>query len=355
MQQVGDSAKTIKIAGGGIAGLTAAIQLKKVGLDPIVFEKETEIGRNRHGDYEGLENWIFDSSMSEFFSQSGFDFNQVTSIPVNRFRVHTATTPSFMIHHHQPFFHMVRRGSIATDLDTELYRQCQSTGVHIKLGVKAPKNCDIYATGTVKTAAYIRGANFETTLPDQVHLLLGHEFAPKGYAYLIIIKGKGTLASAYKKPKDLHLDPLQNSRAYFSKFGILIPTGKPFGSRGSFSLPFGRMKYPYNIGEAGGFQDYLFGFGIRMSMASGQGAALSILGKHKEAKLMMKALNRKRRLSFVNRMLYERLNNHQMAELAKKLSEVPNPLAILSGAYTWNFKNLRRWIMMRNRFEVRPT
>ena len=156
MQQVGDSAKTIKIAGGGIAGLTAAIQLKKVGLDPIVFEKETEIGRNRHGDYEGLENWIFDSSMSEFFSQSGFDFSQVTSIPVNQFRVHTATTPSFMIHHHQPFFHMVRRGSIATDLDTELYRQCQSTGVHIKQGVKAHKNCDIYATGTAQELAELQ-------------------------------------------------------------------------------------------------------------------------------------------------------------------------------------------------------
>ena len=56
---MGDLAKTIKIAGGGIAGLTAAIQLKKVGLDPIVFEKEAKIGGNRHGDYEGLESWIF--------------------------------------------------------------------------------------------------------------------------------------------------------------------------------------------------------------------------------------------------------------------------------------------------------
>ena len=32
----------VTAAGGGIAGLTAAIQLKKVGLDPIVFEKETK-------------------------------------------------------------------------------------------------------------------------------------------------------------------------------------------------------------------------------------------------------------------------------------------------------------------------
>ena len=88
----------------------------------------------------------------------------------------------------------------------------------------------------------------------------------------------------YKKPKKSGIDPLKNSVDCFNNYGITIPEGKSFGSRGSFSLPFGGMTYPYNIGEAGGFQDYLFGFGIRMSMASGRGAALSILGKHKEAK-----------------------------------------------------------------------
>ncbi len=352
---MGESSKTIKIAGGGIAGLTAAIQLKKSGLDPIIFEKESQIGGNRHGDYEGLENWIFDQSMNEFFGQSGFDFSQITSIPINRFRVHTSTSSSFMIHHHRPFFHMVKRGSGKTDLDTALYRQCRFAGVQFEMGNSAPNDCDIIATGTTKAAAYIRGINFDTSLSDQVHLLLGHEFAPKGYAYLIILDGKGTLATAYKKPGDNQVDPLQNSKDYFKEYGITISDGNPFGSRGSFSLPFGGLKYPYKIGEAGGFQDYLFGFGIRMSMASGGGAALSILGRHKEAKRVMKDLNRMRRLSFVNRMLYERLNDHQMAAFAKKLSEVSDPLTILSGAYSWNFKNIRRWITMKNRYEVRPT
>ena len=47
------TSKSIKIAGGGIAGLTAAIQLKKYGFDPIVFEKDLQIGGSRLGDYEG--------------------------------------------------------------------------------------------------------------------------------------------------------------------------------------------------------------------------------------------------------------------------------------------------------------
>ena len=37
------SAKSIKIAGGGIAGLSAAIKLKLNGFDPTVYEKEDKM------------------------------------------------------------------------------------------------------------------------------------------------------------------------------------------------------------------------------------------------------------------------------------------------------------------------
>ena len=92
-----------------------------------------------------------------------------------------------------------------------------------------------------------------------------------------------------------------------------------------------------------------------MSMMSGRAAALSVIGEKKEARKILIQLNQKRRLSFINRILYERLNDYQMAVLAKKLYESSNPLSILSGAYDWNFKNLLRWINMRHRYEIRPT
>ncbi len=335
--------------------MTAALELKKAGFEPVIFEKESQIGGGRHGDFEGLENWIFSDDVPTFFDQSGFCFNYITTCPISRFLVHTQNAQPLLIQHDQPFFYMVKRGSGAQDLDHQLYRQCMDAGVQFFLNFNAPDSCQIQATGTQKAAAYIRGINFKTELKDQVHLLLGHQFAPKGYAYLIIIEGQGTLAAAFKKPRDIDLDPLQNSRDYFNELGITIPAGNPFGSRGSFALPFGLWKRPYQIGEVGGFQDYLFGFGIRMSMMSGRAAALAILGRTKDARVILKELNRKRRLSFVNRILYEQLNDNQMAEFAKKLSESPNPLSILSGAYAWNFKNILRWINIRHRYEVRPT
>ena len=349
------SSNSIHIAGGGPAGLTAAIQLKKAGFDPVIFEKECKVGAGRHGDYEGLDNWIFSRKVPAFFKQTGFNFNDLTTYPISKFFVHTLFGKPITIQNNHPFFYMVKRGSGINDLDYQLYRQCKEIGVRFELGKKGPENSHIIATGSRKAAAYIRGINFNTKLKNQVHLLLGSQFAPKGYAYLIIINGKGTLATAFKKRIKCSINFLEDTRDYFNSIGISISNEITFGSRGSFSLPFGTMHQPYKIGEAGGFQDYLFGFGIRMSMMSGQAAALSIIGKKNDSQIIVKELNQKRRLSFVNRMMYEQLSDKRMAGLAIKLSENSNPLSVLADAYAWNFKNILRWINHGYRYEVRPT
>ena len=58
----------IHIAGSGIAGMTAAINLSRRGKTVIIHEKENRIGGSRDGDFEGLENWIFSHTVPEFFS-----------------------------------------------------------------------------------------------------------------------------------------------------------------------------------------------------------------------------------------------------------------------------------------------
>ena len=44
----------IRIAGGGIAGLSTAIYLQSKNHPTIVYEKELKIGESRHGDFEGI-------------------------------------------------------------------------------------------------------------------------------------------------------------------------------------------------------------------------------------------------------------------------------------------------------------
>ena len=66
-------------------------------------------------------------------------------------------------------------------------------------------------------------------------------------------------------------------------------------------------------------------------------------------------LNKKRKISFINRILYERLNDRQMHVFAKKFSTSDDPLKLLSSAYQWKFKTLLRWINFKNKYEVRTT
>ena len=141
------------------------------------------------------------------------------------------------------------------------------------------------STLTRKASAYIQGINFNTDLKNHVHLLLGKKFAPKGYAYLIIQNGHGTIASAFKKTKNIQEGFLENCTEYFKSKNINFFEAKKFSSRGSFMLPFGQMNLPILVGEAGGFQDYLFGFGMRMSMLSGLVAAMRLNNEHLKAKV----------------------------------------------------------------------
>ena len=67
--------KLVNIAGGGIAGLSSAQILKLNVYNPVVYEKESNIGKSRHGDYEVFENWIFSSDINSFFQKIGFDFS----------------------------------------------------------------------------------------------------------------------------------------------------------------------------------------------------------------------------------------------------------------------------------------
>ena len=335
--------------------MTAAMNLKKSGRDVIVYEKESKAGASRHGDYEGLENWIFNQPMSKFFELHGFDFHKMETIPIQHFTVHTEKESPFIIRSKSPFFYMVKRGPGNDCFDRQLYEQCHQAGVEFKFNTLATGNSDIDSTGPKKAAAYIKGVNFTTPLANQVHLLLGQKFAPKGYGYLIILNGRGTVATAFKKVKNELTDPLRESIKYFQGRGFDIPHKNIFGSRGSFSnLNMKLFQRPYRIGEAGGFQDFLFGFGMRLAMRSGLAAAYHLNGEKYKAKRILRNLHWKRHLSFINRMLYERLNDKQLATVAASFAWVDEPLELLSRAYGWNFKNMLRWMKLKDQYEIHP-
>jgi len=57
------SHNSIRIAGAGLAGLSAAIGLARRGHRVEVFEKNSDSGAARHSDWDAIENWTTESDM----------------------------------------------------------------------------------------------------------------------------------------------------------------------------------------------------------------------------------------------------------------------------------------------------
>lgn len=321
--------KPINIGGAGIAGLTAAIHLKKNGYQPILFEKQSCCGESRFGDFEGLETWNFTHNPIDSIKSSGlipsFKHNSIYN-----FQIHIPEKPIIPIHSSEPFFHIISRGNTSGDLDYEIQRQVENSGISIRFNTQVDlNNMDIVATGSHKTAAYIQGVVFESDVQNQVHLILGNKIAPYGYGYIIIIDGIGTLAVAFKKGNHYSASLLENIIA-FTKNNIKInmEDRKLFGSFGSFDIQ--QIKCDNNnrlfIGEAGGFQDYLFGFGIQYAIKSGLIAAKSICENVPFNQLWKKELKNYMYASHINRKLFEKLNDTEMYRICKSLAVLNNPL-----------------------------
>ena len=75
-------------------------------------------------------------------------------------------------------------------------------------------------------------------------------------------------------------------------------------------------------------------------------------GEKSKARSLLKKINKKRRISFLNRILYERLSDENMYYFAQKFSFSENPLSILKRAYKGDFKTLARWINIKKKYEI---
>ena len=323
--------KEVHIGGAGIAGLVAALKLKKNGFNPILYEKSSCCGYNRHGDFEGLETWNINSDPIRHLRENSIDitFNYST---FDEFDVHIPGKESIFIKSPEPFFHIVSRGNKPGDLDYELQRQVENQNIKINFNFKSDKNdLNIIATGSKEVNAYIRGVVFETKHKNQIHLILGNNIAPYGYGYLIIIDGRATLAVAYKKKSKNRSSILNNLLDFVSNtIKIKIENYEEFASFGSFNYNTKKVdsKGRIHIGEAGGFQDYLFGFGIQYAIESAILAAKSYESKTFQS-LWRKQLRSHMRVSYRNRRFFERLNDDQFYYICKIISKSKNSVELL--------------------------
>ncbi|HEX8253498.1 MAG TPA: NAD(P)-binding protein [Thermoanaerobaculia bacterium] len=332
--------KTIRIAGAGPSGLAAAIALARAGRDVEVHEAKRDVGMRFIGDLQILEAASETEPVPEFLARIGiepdFYFRPVTTATFYDHRNRARTIRSS-----KPYGYFIKRGAEDGTLDRGLLAQARRAGARVIFNSRLkPEEADIVATGPASPDGLAREMTWHTTDAERVEVFFNHHLAPGGYSYFFILDGVATFGCAivadFKKIDDYFEHSLAAARRA-NPFEIPAETRTGY-SYMNFHLKQSAMRGTARyVGEAAGFQDYLFGLGIRYALTSGALAAQSILEQRDFNELWTKALASKQRTSLVNRFLYEAGGNTGLAIFVKQAARAKDFYRYLSGwhAATW--------------------
>jgi len=326
--------KTIKIAGAGISGLTSAIVLVKAGYKVKIFEKNETVGKRFNEDFQGLMNWGFDKDILGFMKDIGLETNfwkkSVKSIDIfgpDEYR------QNFKMK--KPFVYLVQRGVQKKALDQSLKEQAIKNGVEIVFNstIKS-EEADIIATGPTFDRfidGLVMGYTLESDSKDIFAAIFDDKIAYNGYSYFFIADGHGAIATCifgkYKEISD-YLDKTFNFFKNYYSFNI--KNQRKFSGSGNFYLLKSNKRY---VGEAGGFQDYLWGFGMRYAMITGYLAAKSIIENKSYENLWKKEVGGLIKTSVANRLWFSWLGKHSYKWALKLLKRLGDPVKVFTWAY----------------------
>jgi flavin-dependent dehydrogenase len=304
--------ETIKIAGAGPAGLTAAIVLARAGRKVMVYERAQEVGSRHAGDLEAVENWTTRSDLraelAEWGVATNFDCAPIYCL--------TCFGPGFRtvarIEDREPIFYVASRGPHECSLDAGLLAQALAAGVKISFGQAArPEQVDIIATGLAQARMFALGYTFHTQAPDGCYVCFDDSLTPRVYSYMIFSAGYGTIGAGAPIAQPNMRQTLERVVAGFRahvKFDMLTP--RYFAGPGIFGLPqTAQQQGKLYVGEAAEMQDAFFSFGLRMSMTTGWLAAHSLLSQTDYDGLWQKRLRPMLNATVVNRYLQRRAGN----------------------------------------------
>ena len=304
--------RRIDILGAGLSGLSAATILSREGYDVHVYEIRGDSGARFDGDFQGIENWTSDTDFFDEMREWGFDPEEFKATPFNIIDlIHpddVITQPST----DKPAFRVVERGTDSHCIDQGFKRMAQAAGATIHYETrKAPEECDIIAAGPKESSAIAFGEIFHTDHPNHVSFQLNDKLAPGAYSYLIIIDGIGLICTCLWRQQKKSSRYLNETIAWYEEhYELNRRPIKRVGGKGDFSLPDRYIhEGRYYVGEAGGLQDFMWGFGMRYAITSGALAAHSIMERCDYEKEIRGRLVPLVRASAINRFLMNRVSN----------------------------------------------
>lgn len=357
----------IRIAGAGPSGLAAAIILARAGRAVEVHEAKADVGTRFIGDLQIIEGASETEPVPDFLDRLGIERNFYFR-PADWATFYDHRGVGRVIRSNEPYGYFIHRGAEEGTLDRGLLAQARRAGAKVVFNSRLPPDqADIVATGpaspdglakemtwkvadvgrTLKSDPRSRNASpppgrteesdlrSETDLRSElIDVYFNHKLAPGGYSYLFVLDGVVTFGCAIVadfKQIDSYFD--HSLAAARRLHGFEVPADARTGySYMNFHLKrAATMNGARFVGEAAGFQDYLFGLGIRYALTSGSLAARSILEERDYDELWKSALEAKQKTSLVNRFLYESGGNFGLSMFVRQAAHAKDFHRYLSG------------------------
>jgi flavin-dependent dehydrogenase len=302
----------VQIAGAGPAGLAAAITLAHAGRSVIVHEAQREVGYRFRRDLQGLENWTAPQDVLAELQALGLS-TAFDKLPCRRGTVYDPRGRARIVQSDAPIFYLIERGPGTGTLDTALLEQARALGVVIRFNSRLERLevPAVLAAGPKVPDAIAVGYHFDTAMADGVWVICDDALAPQGYAYLLVMHGKGTV-------KTCMFSSFKNERVYVERtleafrrlVGLEMRNARRHGGIANFRIPpSARAGARPMAGEQAGFQDALWGFGMRLAIRSGVLAARSLIEGEDYDALWQRELRPWIATSIVNRAIYSRLGD----------------------------------------------
>lgn len=330
----------IRIAGAGPSGLAAAIILARAGREVEVHEAKRDVGTRFIGDLQIIEGASESESVPAFLDRLGIERN---------FYFRAADWATFYDHKNservirskEPYGWFIHRGAEEGTLDRGLLAQAQQAGATVLFNSRlAPDQADIVATGPASPDGLAKEMTWHSSDDERVDVYFNHRLSPGGYSYLFILDGVATFGCAIVadfKRIDSYFDHSLAAAHRLHHFDV------PPDVRTGYSYMNFHLKHAATsngarfVGEAAGFQDYLFGLGIRYALTSGSLAARSILEDRDYDQLWKSELGAKQQTSLVNRFLYETGGNFGLSMFVRQAARAKDFHHYLSGWHrtTW--------------------
>lgn len=311
----------IHIMGAGLSGLAAAITLAKEGVEVHVHDVRKDSGERFDGDFQALENWSMDADFFDQLTEWGYDTNEFKA---TEFSVVDLIHPDDEItktHTPNVAYRIVERGTSDHTIDQGFKRMAIAAGanLHYKSRVKE-EDCQIIACGPKGTSAVAYGEIFKTNHPNHIAFQLNDKLAPGSYSYLIIIDGIGLICTCLWRKQRGTDRFLNETIAWYQKHypDIDMVPIKRVGGKGDFTINKNYFQDGrYYVGESGGLQDFMWGFGMRMAVWSGHLAAQDILGNCDYETEVRKQLMPYVKTSVANRFLMNRVGDRTFKRMCK--------------------------------------